>query len=425
MALLFPSILHASDLWMKIGSIKIIPAPMGKAVRIGSKGIIKVIDGETAVRVVALKPGVTPLVVGAIHYQVHVSAGDQFDFIMALRSHMQPMMGLKLDLSVQPPAITGTLLRLSDWLALAALARAHQGEYVFKAQALPDVAEKALLYLQNLAREKGFPILHFRALGGFTAEIPKAAGTLQSGAARLFKPFGIRVESSESDLMLEPLVRTRVILAELSKTEARDFGVQWPSDYEAQVLPKFNGDTNVLATLHALEAHGKAQILASPNLLCKSGGEAKFHAGGSFPIRIYSRYSHDIIWKEHGVLLSVHPQADFQGAISLELETEVSLLDAANAVEGIPALKTNTVKSHFDLPGKRTIALSGLLRQEVGDDKEGLPYLTGIPVLGALFSSQKFVKRQSELVIFVTPEIYVPQSDQRLEMPQGWVHDGF
>ena len=409
---------------MKIGSLKAIPAPQGKAVRIGSKGIIKVIDGETSVRVVALKPGVTPLVVGETHYQVHVSAGDQYDFVMALRSRMHDMMGLKLDLSVQPPAITGTLLRLSDWIALAALARAHQGEYIFKAQALPDVAPKALTYLQNLARAKGFPVLHFRALGGFTAEIPKAASSLASGAAQLFKPFGIRVESTDSDLMIEPLVRTRVILAELSKTEARDFGVQWPSDYQAQLLPKLSADANLLATLHALESRGKAQILASPNLLCKSGGEAKFHAGGSFPVRIFSRYSHDIIWKEHGVLLSVHPQADFQGAISLELETEVSLLDSANSVEGIPALKTNTVKSHFDLPGKRTIALSGLLRQELGDDKEGLPYLTSIPVLGSLFSSQKFVKRQSELVIFVTPEIYVPESDERLEMPQGWVHDG-
>ena len=99
--------------------------------------------------------------------------------------------------------------------------------------------------------------------------------------------------------------------------------------------------------------------------------------------------SHDVVWKQHGVLLAVKPEADFQGAISLEVETEVSLLDWANAVEGIPALKSNTVKSHFDLPGKRTIALSGLLRQEQNETKEGLPFLTGIPILGALFRSRR------------------------------------
>jgi pilus assembly protein CpaC len=200
--------------------------------------------------------------------------------------------------------------------------------------------------------------------------------------------------------------------------------VEWPSEHQAQILPKIGVADNLMVTLKALEAQGLAQILASPNLLCRSGGEAKFHAGGEFPIRMYSRFSHDVIWKEHGVLLSVRPQADFHGAISLEIETEVSVLDMAGAVEGIPALKTNTVQSHFDLPGRRTIALSGLIRQESGENKEGLPFLTGIPVLGALFSSQRFIKHQSELVVFVTPEIFVPDRDEKLEMPNGWVRNG-
>ena len=61
--LLFPLSVQASDLWMKVGEVRSLPAPTGKAVRIGSRGIIRVIDGEISVRVVALKPGVTPLVI--------------------------------------------------------------------------------------------------------------------------------------------------------------------------------------------------------------------------------------------------------------------------------------------------------------------------------------------------------------------------
>jgi pilus assembly protein CpaC len=421
---LLPLSVHAEEFWLKVGEVKSVAAPSGKAVRIGSRGVIKVIDGDKAVRVVALKPGVTPLVIGEHNHIVHVSAGGQKDFVLGLRDALKEMKGLTLDLGAQPPAIGGTLLRFTDWQNIAELAQANQGEYIFKAHALPDVALQALSFLQSLARAKGYPIVRFQALPQFTAEIPKAADGLKANAAALFKPYGIRVESTESSLMIEPLVRTRVILAELSKDESIDLGVAWPSEYQAQVLPKLGADNNLMVTLKALEARGQAQILASPNLICKSGGEAKFHAGGEFPIRIYSRFSHDIVWKEHGVLLRVQPQADFQGAISLEIETEVSLLDSANAVEGIPALKTNTVKSHFDLPGRRTIALSGLLRQELGESKEGLPYLTRLPVLGALFSSQKFVKHHSELVIFVTPEIYVPESDVKIEMPAGWVTHG-
>jgi pilus assembly protein CpaC len=137
-----------------------------------------------------------------------------------------------------------------------------------------------------------------------------------------------------------------------------------------------------------------------------------------------SRNARDVVWKQHGVILRVKPKADFQGAISLEIETEISILDMANAVDGIPALKTNSVKSHFDLAGKRTIALSGLIRQEQGRSGEGLPYLSNIPILGRLFSSKRFMNYQTELVVFVTPEIHSPEADEKIEMPEGWVRDG-
>lgn len=408
---------------MKIGEVRVLPAPSGKAVRIGSRGVIRVIDGDSTVRVVALKSGVTPLVIGEAHHMVHVSGESQRDFAVALQARVKEMMGLKLESSTQPVSVTGTLLRFSDWESLAQLSREYQGEYSFKAQALPDVAEKALGVLLKLARDKGYPVVRFRALPRFTAQIPNAAASLKANVTELFKPWGISVEGTDSELMLQPLVRTKVILAEVSRNSSQELGLSWPSSYAAQVLPNFKEGDGVLATLKALEARGQAQILASPNLLCKSGSEAKFHAGGQFPIRIYSRSAHDVIWKEHGVLLRVAPLADFQGAISLEVETEVSLLDMANAVEGIPALKSNAVKSHFDLPGRRTIALSGLLKQELGESREGLPYLSSLPVLGSLFSSRSFLKRLSELVIFVTPEIYVPETDEKIEMPAGWIHE--
>jgi pilus assembly protein CpaC len=63
------------------------------------------------------------------------------------------------------------------------------------------------------------------------------------------------------------------------------------------------------------------------------------------------------------------------------------------------------------------------LRQELGRSSDGLPGLAQIPILGALFASQNFQKRQSELVIFVTPELHIPSEEQKVEMPKGWVRD--
>jgi type II secretory pathway component GspD/PulD (secretin) len=52
----------------------------------------------------------------------------------------------------------------------------------------------------------------------------------------------------------------------------------------------------------------------------------------------------------------------------------------------------------------RTIALSGLIKNEWGDSRAGLPGLARLPILGALFGSQDWLERKTELVVFVTPE---------------------
>lgn len=420
----FSSCVKATELWLKVGEVRKIEAAGDAVVRIGARGIIRAIDTDRGVQIVGLKSGSTSLVVDSRSYFVRVSASSQKDFSLALRSLLGKMMGLKMHVDGTKMVITGSLLRFRDWLQIAEIAREHSGEYIFSAQALPDVAEEALRFFKDIAARKAFPILRFTADGGFKVHIPKSAQNLRANVETVFKPFGVTVQMSESDLAIAPLVRTRVILAEVSKTFSQELGVKWPAEYSANMLPKMKPGQDLMVSLRALEAEGQAQILASPVLLCRSGSEAQFHAGGEFPIRMISRNSREVTWKPHGVILKVHPKADFQGAMSLEIETEISLLDMANAVDGVPAIKKNRVKSHFDLPGKRTIALSGLLRQELGESKEGLPFLTSIPVLGAIFSSQKYLNHQTELVIFVTPEIHSADNDDPLEMPAGWVKNG-
>ncbi len=421
--LLYTQGLRASPIWLKVGEVRSLPASPEAVIRVGQRGVIRVIEEDHSIRLIGLKPGHTSLVIDSMSHTVVVARSSQKDFVMALKDELSRMKGLRLVTDTQPVEIVGTLLRFSDWKRLAMLARKFQGEYVFRAQALPDVAEVALPYFQNLAKTRGLPVLRFSAEPRFAVHVPSVSKSkgLETAAVNAFRDYGISVQAAPSDLHIEPLVRTQVILAELSRGRTREFGVEWPTSYQAQLLPKMEANQQLLVSLKALESNGQAQILASPNLLCRSGGEARFHAGGEFPIRLISRQTRDVHWKQHGVLLKVKPKADFQGAMSIEVETEVSLLDMANAVDGIPALKTNRVKSHFDLPGKRTIALSGLIKQSLGDSKEGLPLLSSLPVLGPLFSSRKFLAEQSELVIFVTPEIHSPETETQIEMPKGWV----
>ncbi|RYZ78230.1 MAG: type II and III secretion system protein, partial [Proteobacteria bacterium] len=150
---------------------------------------------------------------------------------------------------------------------------------------------------------------------------------------------------------------------------------------------------------------GKGRILASPTLLCRSGKEAEFLAGGEFPIRMMNLRMQDVVWKKYGVQMKVRPKADSSGRMSIALDIEVSTIDGSRGVDGIPAMLTNRMSSHFDLSKPQTIALSGLIKNEESNRQAGLPLLSRIPVLGALFSSRDFQENRSELIIFVRPSI--------------------
>jgi pilus assembly protein CpaC len=101
----------------------------------------------------------------------------------------------------------------------------------------------------------------------------------------------------------------------------------------------------------------------------------------------------------------VKPKADSSGRMSISIDTEISAIDESRKVDDIPAMFTNHVSSHFDLTKPQTIALSGLIKNNETQGYQGLPFLSRIPILGALFSSNEFKDNKTELVIFVRPSI--------------------
>ena len=271
------------ELWLKVGEVKALPASPSAKVRVGARGIIRVVDGDRTVRLVAIKPGTTSLVIDEKNFTVRVSLGSSAEFVRDLRRALKPMMGLTLATEGTVPVVSGTLLRFSDWQDLAEVARHWHGGWQFRAQALPDVARAALDHFQSIAQAQGFPILHFRAQPEFIAQLPNAAGDLRASVEREFNPFGIRVDMSNSTLSLAPLIRTQVILAEVDKSFSREFGMNWTKSYEAQVLPKFSNNFQLLASLQALEREGHAQIFSFAKPLVSQWRRSAFSRGRRNP----------------------------------------------------------------------------------------------------------------------------------------------
>ena len=170
--------------------------------------------------------------------------------------------------------------------------------------------------------------------------------------------------------------------------------------------------SNVLATVDALSTEGFLTVLAEPNLTAVSGQTASFLAGGEFPYEVAQSSAGSapvftVEFKQFGVQLAFTPTIIDANHLNLRVRPEVSQLDFANAVTVsgslVPALTVRRAETTIDLASGQSFALAGLLMHNTSQDISKVPWLGDIPILGALFRSNKFQNNETELVVIVTP----------------------
>tara|TARA_Y100001935_G_scaffold229209_1_gene208736 strand:- start:640 stop:1869 length:1230 start_codon:yes stop_codon:yes gene_type:complete len=407
---------------MEVAESQTLKVPPGIKIQVSTKKHFKIVDRGNRLLLIGIKPGIGLIQAGKISYQIQVLPQGQIDFRRHLEKHFKKRMGLKIGNDPLLVRVQGELFVFEDWLELSQISKEHQSTYSFEATPTTDALNEAQKYFSQKISDLHLGAFQLSSTFPLKAFI-KASKEDFKRASDFFSSFGIQVEKSKRVLELEPLVKTSVILAEVSRKASSSLGIQFPTQVEGQLLPKLAGPANLMTSLNALESRGLGKVLASPNLSCRSGASAEFHAGGEFPIRLSGYARQSVQWKKHGVVLKVEPKADSRGAIRISVETEVSLIDAGQMVDGLPAMKTNRVKSHFDLKGKTTIAMSGLIQETWGRSRSGLFGLSQIPVLGALFGSEDFLNNQSELVIFVTPEVVSYSLNSKIQWPKEWTRE--
>ena len=175
-----------------------------------------------------------------------------------------------------------------------------------------------------------------------------------------------------------------------------------------------NGSNQLSLAIRALERDGVIRTLAEPNLTAVSGETASFLAGGEFPIPIAQGNEGQITieFKKFGVSLAFTPTVLDKTRIALKLGTEVSALSTEGQIQlsgvTIPALTVRRAETSVEMASGGTLMIAGLLQSNIIDTVNGLPGLKNIPVLGKLFQSQSFNRRESELVVLVTPVLVRP-----------------
>jgi pilus assembly protein CpaC len=191
----------------------------------------------------------------------------------------------------------------------------------------------------------------------------------------------------------------------------------------------FNRSLNTAAMLKMLRTEGAFRELAEPNLIAMNGQQASFLAGGEFPVPVLqnagtgSSTGITIVWKEYGVRLNFKPTIIDEDHIRLELEPEVSTIDFSNGVRFngfvVPALRTRRAKTGVELRDGQAFALAGLLDNSETKTLSRIPVVSDIPVIGALFKSKSFEKKETELMFFVTAHMVKPVNGDDLPNMRG------
>lgn len=181
-----------------------------------------------------------------------------------------------------------------------------------------------------------------------------------------------------------------------------------------------NGVT-VTGFLDVLKQNGLVKMLAEPTLICRSGEDAQFLAGGEIPIPVPQGLGTVAIkYKKYGVSVLFSPTV-MGDRISLRVFPEVSELDYQNALElsgfTIPALTTRRASTVVELRNGQSFAIAGLLQDNIRETIDKYPGLGDVPVLGTLFRSSQFQKAESELVIIVTPYLAKPMDGTQVALP--------
>jgi pilus assembly protein CpaC len=246
-------------------------------------------------------------------------------------------------------------------------------------------------------------------------------------------------------------VHLRVRIAEVSREVTQILGINWgalsaPGNWRGgllsgrdfvndagQVLLSDDGawsamagfvtnNINITALIDALDQESMLTVLAEPNLTAVSGQTASFLAGGEFPIPIgQDDDTISIEFKPFGVALDFTPTVISRDRISLTVRPEVSELSEANSIEldglRIPGLTVRRVETTVELASGQSLAIGGLLQDNVRDVVSRLPGLGDLPILGRLFSSSDYLNNKSELVVIVTPYVVRPTDPDALKTP--------
>jgi len=245
------------------------------------------------------------------------------------------------------------------------------------------------------------------------------------------------IEDALRKLDVVPLqVVVEAVVTEVSLNNALRYGSQWfiRSGGDRAVLsrgktadpaPTYPGfsyllnRSSIAATLDALSSVTHVEVLSAPNLMVLNNQTASLEVGDQVPISTGSALNSSSVissidYRDTGVLLKITPRVNSGGLVLLDIAQEVSdVSPTSSSTIDSPTISVRKIATSIAVQDGETVALGGLIRDNNKRLRSGVPFLSAVPVLGALAGSRDNSRERTELLVLLTPRVVRNSGDMQ------------
>jgi len=202
----------------------------------------------------------------------------------------------------------------------------------------------------------------------------------------------------------------------------------------ANILQNIGTGTNVYvaagnylsAIVHAMESTGRFRVISRPMVFTSNNKKAIIANGQEIPVPVntlsnattvgnVASVQSSIEFKKVALQLEVVPLINSEKEVSLDILQKIdSVVPNSNVNIGgnqVPTIATRYIRTNVSAPNCSTIVLGGLITDTKNISKNGIPYLSRLPVVGPLFRSTTKMRDRTELIILMRPEVSLTKLD--------------
>jgi len=238
-------------------------------------------------------------------------------------------------------------------------------------------------------------------------------------------PNGNRKPKDPNAVEQAPNIRLDLYFVQLSDNYNHSIGLRWPDSIGGgasslgQYRFQFGSTSGVSNSSHQLQltsgsalprldlaqAKGWARLYRQVALITANGFSSKFSNGGEVNVAVAGQVTGQIQTIRFGTTLTCTPRYDEEsGRIELKVSANVSDLTAAGAT-GIPGRILSEISTVVNLEMGEAVVLGGFLSRSEAKSRTGIPGLSQIPILGALFGTHASRSDESEGLMFIVPSV--------------------